>query len=302
MKSTPFALLAAGLLSLTLLGLPTDFDKEWDSVPPDASESATTPLEARRLSSLNGVLSKATHEKKPKIFRIMLDPGHGGKDLGTRGPNGYLEKNLCLWLARLVKNSTQVLFENKAVPIEIVMTRDGDSFIPLRERTRKANSLEADLFISLHANSEPSLTARGFEVYFTSPESTDRRANRLALLENSERSGEKLPSTPVLRMLADSQNAVVTGESSRFAEVMFESLSSYLESSVRAVRQAPFSVLSHTVMPSLLVEVGYLSHAKDAKRLQNPRYLKKVASAISQGILDYATRQNGKRQKNDRVH
>ncbi len=267
--------------------LDSDFDF-WEM-----PEVSANTAEGKRLSSLNTGLPSTTPGKK--TIRLLIDPGHGGFDYGAKSESGYLEKKVTLRLAHLVKGRVRTLFKNKDVNVDVRLTRDNDTFVSLKDRTRVANAWEADLFISLHANSEPSARARGFEVYFASPEGTDRRANRLALLENGERNGVALPTSPVLLMLADSQNSAVQNESSRFAEVMFAAMASYLESSVRAVRQAPFSVLSHSIMPSLLIEVGYLTNPKDSLRLKNPRYLKKVADAISQGILDYVTHQ-GKRQ------
>jgi len=291
-KSTALAvLLILAEVSFAAPRMPDALDADWDFW--EMPQVKPNTVQARRLSSLNtGITSAGTTGKRP--LRILIDPGHGGFDYGTKSEVGHLEKKVTLRLGRMVKAKVSELLAVKKLEAEIRLTREGDNFLSLRDRTRIANAWEADLFISLHANSEPSQRARGFEVYFTSPEATDRRANRLALVENSERAGDAMPASPVLLMLADSQNSAVQTESSRFAEVMFDAMASYLESSTRAVRQAPFSVLSHSIMPSLLIEVGYLSHAKDAKRLKNPRYLKKVADAISQGILDYVTRQ-GKR-------
>ncbi len=274
---------------------PDDLDPEWDFWE-NSSAEAVSPDEVRRMSSLNSELRGPTKAMaKAKVIKILIDPGHGGKDYGTRAATGFMEKKLSLRLSQMIKTATKKLLEKNGWVADIRLTRDEDSFLSLRDRTRLANTWEADLFLSVHANSEPSGNARGFEVYFTSPESTDKRANRLALVENSERAGIPLPSNPIIRMLADSQNSAVQSESSRFAEVMFDVMASYLESSVRAVRQAPFAVLNHTVMPSLLIEVGYLSHPRDAKRLKNPLYLKKVAGAISQGIWEYTNRQPRKR-------
>ncbi len=287
------ALTACLFFSFSAFAAPTapkDLDPDWDFWEMPASNGTTTP--DKRLSSLDTSLPTPSPAKKP--VRILLDPGHGGFDYGAKADSGHLEKKVTLRLAYLVRARVNALATSKNVNVEVRLTRDDDTFISLRDRTRVANAWEADMFLSLHANSEPTARARGFEVYFASPEGTDRRANRLALLENGERTGIALPTSPVLLMLADSQNSAVQNESSRFAEKMFVSMAAYLESSARAVRQAPFSVLSHTIMPSLLIEVGYLTHEKDASRLKNPRYLKKVADAISQGILDYVTHQ-GKR-------
>lgn len=292
-------LLSSALLAAPVQPSETEPDFDFWETPP-----ASSGAEARLMNSINPSLPPTPagpikvapkFAKDGRVLKVLIDPGHGGKDYGTRAASGLMEKRLSLRLATLVKGATKELLDKKGVASEVRLSRDDDSFLSLRDRTRLANSWEADLFISIHANSEPSGKARGFEVYFISPEGTDRRANQLALLENSEKAGTPFPSNPVIRMLADSQNSAVQNESSRFAEVMFDVMASYLESSVRAVRQAPFSVLSHTVMPSLLIEVGYLSHPKDTSRLKNPRYLKKVAGAISQGILEYTNRQASKR-------
>lgn len=221
-------------------------------------------------------------------IRVVIDPGHGGKDTGAKGFHGILEKEVCLKVSKFVRREIERFSKISGVPIDIKLSRDTDDFIPLRERARIANLWGADLFVSIHANSSPAIRAKGFEVYFLSPEATDEEASKLARLEN------QAPPTPisaqVMSILSDATTQHHVAESSQFAEFMYSSVSQRISSNARGVRQAPFTVLHGTNMPAVLVEIGYVTNFEDAKNLSREGYLKRIASAISSGIIDFATR------------
>ena len=168
------------------------------------------------------------------------------------------------------------------------LTRREDVFIPLKERVRLANDWGADVFVSIHLNSSPVPKARGFEVYFLSPEASDPETERLALKESEGHL--PLHKTDVLNIISDVRTTFHTQESSAFAEEMFSAISKSVSSNGRGVRQGPFTVLHGTQMPAILVEVGYVTHVQEALLLTKDSYLKRLASAISSGIIDYGLR------------
>ncbi|MFM8315293.1 MAG: N-acetylmuramoyl-L-alanine amidase, partial [Deltaproteobacteria bacterium] len=226
--------------------------------------------------------------KPESRIKVWLDPGHGGKDFGAQGLNGASEKDICLRVSKLIRREIEKYSKLQGAPIEVRLSRDEDEFISLKERAREANLWGADLFVSIHANSSPVPKARGFEVYFLSPEATDAEASKLARLEN------QAPPTPisaqVISILSDATTQYHVAESSRLAESMFSSISQKIGSNSRAVRQAPFTVLHGTNMPAVLVEIGYVTHREESLNLTKDSYLKRVASAISDGIVEFATR------------
>lgn len=226
--------------------------------------------------------------RMPVTFKILIDPGHGGKDLGAQGLWGISEKELCLkmghFVARSIERQTRQLFLER--PIEVELTRERDTYLTLKERVQAANSWGADLFVSLHANSSPVRKARGFEVYFLNSEATDEEATKLARVENAEH--DKPLKADVFSILSDVQANQHINESSFFAETLFSNMASRALSRARAVRQGPFTVLHGTTMPAILIEMGYVTNESDALNLTKDNYLKSLASAISAGIIEFA--------------
>lgn len=222
-------------------------------------------------------------------FRVLVDVGHGGHDFGAPGHFGILEKDLCLKIGGLVKARLERLAKLADFPIDVRLSREADGFIPLRERVKTANEWNADLFISIHANSSPVARARGFEVYFLSNEASDADASRIARQENGDGIIKSL-SKGVMSILSDVKNNTHILESSRFAEVVYSSLAVRLRPNGKGVRQAPFTVLQGTQMPALLIEVGYLTNAEEAATLAKTTYQQRIATGISEGVLEFAQR------------
>ncbi|MFN3921388.1 MAG: N-acetylmuramoyl-L-alanine amidase, partial [Caldimicrobium sp.] len=218
------------------------------------------------------------------VRRIMLDPGHGGEDPGALGPNGLKEKDVVLKLAKLIeKKLTERLPE-----VEILYTRTSDVFIPLAKRPALANSMKADLFISLHLNASPDPNAKGIETYYLNF-TTDPESMRVAALEN--RANEK--------SLADLQDLVKAilantklNESKMLAEKVQRELVRHLSYHYpgvedRGVKYAPFLVLVGTRMPAILVEADFITNPVSAERLTKEEYLEKIAEGIAKGIENY---------------
>ncbi len=216
--------------------------------------------------------------------KVFIDMGHGGKDHGAQGMLGLQESDLALRVGKLVRSELQATAKWRHIPLDVKVSRESDVFLALKERAEMANHWGADVFVSVHANSAERPLAHGFEVYFLSPEATDDEASTLATLENAK---EEPLTSGVLSILSDVQTTYRIEESDKFAQKVFTSMAKGLKPNVRGVRQAPFTVLSGTVMPALLVEIGYLNHPEDARHLVRISYLKKLANAVSSGIIDF---------------
>lgn len=224
-----------------------------------------------------------------KIGKIVVDAGHGGHDTGTIGPNGLQEKDLVLDVALKLGK----LLEDK-LGAEVVYTRDDDTFIPLETRTAIANKEQADLFISIHANSSSDASARGVETYYLNFTS---RADALevAARENavSEKSIHELQD--LVKKIALKEKI---GESREFAIDVQRSLYAGLSAKNpalrnRGVKKAPFVVLIGANMPSILAEISFVSNPDDAKKLKTNDYRQRIADALYKGVSRYVNSLSG---------
>ena len=217
------------------------------------------------------------------LRRIVIDPGHGGKDPGAIGPSGIFEKDVVLELAKALKIRLE-----KDLGVEVLLTRDRDIFIPLEERTAFANKVGADLFLSLHVNASPNRQAYGIETYYLNFSKNDKAA-ALAAREN----GTSLKEVGDLELiLFDLMANAKINESSRLAAEIQSSLVTGLSknySDIRdlGVRQGPFYVLLGATMPSVLVETAFISNKREETRLLSGKYRDHTVSAISQGVRNY---------------
>jgi N-acetylmuramoyl-L-alanine amidase len=224
-----------------------------------------------------------------KIGKIVVDAGHGGHDTGTIGPNGLEEKDLVLDVALKLGK----LLENK-LGAEVVYTRDDDTFIPLETRTAIANKEQADLFISIHANSSDDPSARGVETYYLNFTSrTD--ALEVAARENavSEKSIHELQD--LVKKIALKEKI---GESREFASDVQRSLYAGLSAKSpnlrnRGVKKAPFVVLIGANMPSILAEISFVSNPDDAKKLKTSEYRQRIADSLYKGVFKYVNSLSG---------
>ena len=224
-----------------------------------------------------------------KIGRIVVDAGHGGHDTGTIGPKGLQEKDLVLDVAlRLGK-----LLENR-IGADVVYTRDDDTFVPLETRTAVANKEEADLFISIHANSSQDPAARGVETYYlnftSSAEALEVAARENSVSEKSIHELQDLVKKIALKEKID--------ESREFASDVQKSLAVGLSSKNvsmrnRGVKKAPFIVLIGANMPSILAEISFVSNPGDEKRLMTPEWRQKIAESLFRGVSKYVSGLSG---------
>jgi N-acetylmuramoyl-L-alanine amidase len=217
---------------------------------------------------------------------IVVDPGHGGHDVGAVGPSGLQEKELALDIARRVAALLQ-----EELGVRVVLTRARDQFIGLRERTTLANRERADLFLSIHVNASPAASATGTETYFLSNEATDGAARRAAEYENrliTADVGPKGGAPEVVRsILWDLAQSDFQQESSRVAEALQNHLDRALRRPSRGVKQAPFYVLGGAAMPAVLVEIGFISNAQEEQRLRDDGYRDRIARALIAGVAAY---------------
>jgi N-acetylmuramoyl-L-alanine amidase len=218
-------------------------------------------------------------------FVAVVDPGHGGDQDGALAPDGRREKEVALQIARRVASRLQ------RQGARVLLTRTGDVAVPLAERAALANSVQADIFVSVHLNSMPTRLSRklssGVETYFLSADATDASASAVAARENADRlAGEPQldASDPVAGILDDLQNTEALSASSRLAYAIHERLIARTRAENRGVKQAPFYVLAGARMPAVLLEVGFISHSAEARKLESPAYQEVLAQAIAEGV------------------
>jgi N-acetylmuramoyl-L-alanine amidase len=213
-------------------------------------------------------------------LRIVIDPGHGGHDLGTVANSGLLEKALVLDISRRLGKLLQ------KAGAELVYTRTEDYFVPLETRTSIANQMHADLFISIHGNASEEQSARGVETYYLEAASSPD-ALKVALRENA--AGSIPAGTPGVRPAAAREKVT---ESRQLAFQIQRALHASLalrdpRLKDRGVKQAPLVVLTGASMPAILAEVSFLSSPTDAQKLQSLKYRDSVAEALYRGIVTY---------------
>jgi N-acetylmuramoyl-L-alanine amidase len=214
---------------------------------------------------------------------IVLDPGHGGIDSGTVGVNGLMEKDLALAegliLARVLRGRGYTVF----------MTRENDTFVPLRQRVAIARTHKADLFIALHADAHPDPSTTGLSIYTLSDGRSDREGAALAKRENQSDviAGVDLSggNNPVAPILIDLVQRDTVNKSTRFATQAIARLSQVTDILARRPhRSASLAVLTAPDVPSVLMELGYLSNASDARQMNTLKWRNEVAEAIADAI------------------
>jgi N-acetylmuramoyl-L-alanine amidase len=224
-----------------------------------------------------------------KIGKIVIDAGHGGHDTGTIGPNGLLEKDVVLDVAKRLGR----LLEAR-LGAEGIYTRQDDTFIPLETRTAIANRERADLFISIHANSSRDSDARGVETYYlnftSSPEALEVAARENAVSEKSIHELQDLVKKIALKEKIE--------ESREFAGDVQESLYGGLALNTagirnRGIKKAPFIVLIGANMPSILAEISFVSNPTDERKLETSEHRQRIAESLYRGVSKYVSGLSG---------
>jgi N-acetylmuramoyl-L-alanine amidase len=223
------------------------------------------------------------------VSRIVIDPGHGGKDFGAPGyMKGVHEKDIVLQMAKKLAKMVQ-----NELGCQVYLTRSDDRYLTLEERTAIANTKEADLFISLHTNAHKNKEAYGIETYFLNL-ATDDEAIRVAAMENAT---SRKNISDLQTILTDLMQNTKINESARLASFVQGSLNDNLTKNYdliknKGVKQAPFYVLLGAQMPAILVEAGFISNPRECKRLMTAEYQDHICRAIINGIRHYIKETN----------
>jgi N-acetylmuramoyl-L-alanine amidase len=252
--------------------------------PAPATVALAKPPKPAGVNSVTGKRS-LTRALGLKLTRIVLDPGHGGHDLGTTGRGGLHEKDLVLDVAKRLG----ALLEER-LGAEVVYTRTEDVFVPLEERTALANRSRADLFLSIHANSSPLRAVAGPETFYLNL--TNSRADLEVAARENAANGQNIFELQTLLQKIATQDKVQ--ESSEFAARMQRALHSEAARSItglrnRGVKKAPFVVLIGAKMPSILAEIGFLSNTREENLLKKDDYRQRMAEALYAGVEQYAS-------------
>jgi N-acetylmuramoyl-L-alanine amidase len=249
-------------------------------VPSASAALAETGAAATRKSDGKNSLIRALGLK---INRVVIDPGHGGHDQGTMGKRGLIEKELVLDVGKRLG----ALIEQQ-LGCEVVYTRGDDTFVPLEGRTALANEKKADLFISLHANSSSYARIAGVETFFLNF-TTARDALDVAARENASSQKSISELQDLLQRIARQEKIEESKElAGRIQTAMFTFSSRYNPGMRnRGVKRAPFVVLVGAQMPSVLVEIGFLSNSREETLLKRPDHRQRVAEALLKGVSRY---------------
>ena len=227
--------------------------------------------------------NNAAKSSVPGIRKIVLDPGHGGKDPGAIGAGGITEKDLVLAIAKKVAVKLK-----KEMGIDVVLTRKDDRYIPLEDRTAVANAQDADLFISLHMNASPNLEARGIETYYLD-NTNDEASIRLAARENST---SRKNISDLQFILSDMMQNMKQEDSVSLAHRLQSALVSGMSRKLTDVRdlgvkKALFYVLVGARMPSVLVEMFFITNKIEGQAMSQESYQDAMVDALVEGVAKY---------------
>ncbi|GBD92945.1 N-acetylmuramoyl-L-alanine amidase AmiC precursor [bacterium BMS3Abin05] len=238
----------------------------------------------------NILLDLENEKQKWKIDKIIIDPGHGGKDPGAIGPTGLKEKDVVLDIGRRLRDLLR-----KKLHVKVLMTRSTDRFVELRERSAFANRNGGKLFISIHANSNPRRSVRGFTTYCLGPARSDedraiaQEENSVIKYEDSWAGYGDLTNENFI-LLSIAQNSF-NKESQNLAAMIQKVVHQRLHTYDFGVRQAGYLVLVGTTMPKILVEAGFISNRKEERLLRSARYRQKIAEVIFAGIKKFRSKE-----------
>lgn len=207
-----------------------------------------------QMSQKSQSVVKTTPPLLTQNFSIVIDPGHGGRDIGTQSLSKprYQEKSLNLVTARFI---TEFLQQSG---YQVIMTRQEDKFISLEKRAKIANELKPTLFVSIHYNSAPSAEAQGIEVFFYQSKEKEKKERTL--------------------------------KSKRLAQIVLKNVIAETHAKSRGVKQGNFLVIRQTTMPAILVEGGFVTNEAELQHLKDPSYLKRLAWGIARGVEEYLSK------------
>ncbi|MGZ8250110.1 N-acetylmuramoyl-L-alanine amidase [Methylomagnum sp.] len=260
---------------------------EWSPVPPAAPPQSQAQAQAKPVASQDGRKpSSAAKPKPPAAFVVAIDAGHGGKDTGAIGPNGVLEKDVVLAIARKLAG-----FIRAEPGMKAVMVRASDQFVDLRQRAEIARKAHADLFVSLHADAYENNDVRGSSVFTLSDHGASSEAARwLADSENVALvDGVKLKDKgkTLASVLVDLSKNATQEASDKAAGKVLRELRKDFEIHHEAVQKAGFVVLKSLDVPSMLVETAFISNPDEERNLNDAKHQERIARAVFKGIRAY---------------
>ncbi len=259
---------------------------------PAAGKRVKKSSYSKKVSLVKSLPVSGSKKNRKGRFTVVIDPGHGGKDAGAVGYKKRKEKDVTLSVAKRLK---KVLEKRR---FRVYLTRSSDRFIPLKKRTHFANRKQADFFLSIHANAAPKRGKRfknkGLETFFLSP-ARSGRAKRVAALENRADIGDLDKYTKDTYLNVINREKII--ESNKLAIDLQKQILSSLKRKYKGVvdngvREGPFWVLVGAQMPAVLIEIGYITHPVEGKRLFNPNYQKLLAEGIANGLESYIRHNN----------
>ena len=256
-------------------------------LPRKPKERPLTQLEREAMAEEDAMLSRLEGKDSAEyqIRRVVLDPGHGGFDSGAVGPTGLKEADINLQIGKMLADSL-----NSQGNIKAFLTRRGDYFVPLSERTVVANQYRADLFVSIHINANENRTAKGSETYFCAEKASSEEAQRVAEFENSvikyeEESAYQEGMIDLEDLLFKAERKLYWHQSERFAQASQEGLKKNTEVRSRGIHSANFYVLRKNRMPSILLEVAFISNPEEEAMLKRPEFLQATVAHLTNQLL-----------------
>jgi N-acetylmuramoyl-L-alanine amidase len=272
---------------------PSSADRPPESRPPIAEAPPETPPRPRSRASTPQLSKAEPKEEGPQLTRmitIALDPGHGGEDPGAIGASGSREKDVVLAIARRLKGMIE-----QQPNMRVMLTRDADYFVPLNVRVQKARKVQADLFVSIHADAFVEPTARGSSVFALSEKGASSTAARW--LANKENSADLIGGVnlkghdrQLASVLLDLSTTAQINDSIKLAKAVLSEIGGINRLHKGAVEQAGFAVLKAPDIPSILVETAFISNPEEEARLTDNHYQDQMAEALMNGIKKYFSR------------
>jgi len=287
--STPGSAMAnaAGAGGTIALGTPAP---PFSASPPPTTRPAGTPADAQRDPAAAALPPQTAQAKIDRLVVVAIDPGHGGEDPGASGPTGLHEKDVVLAIAMLLRDRL-----NANPNMRAMLTRDADFFVPLHERVKKARRVQADLFVSIHADAFMNPEARGASVFALSQGGASSSAARwMANRENASDlvggANIQAKDETVLRTLLDMSTTAQIKDSLKLGGEVLGQIGKVGKLHKGSVEQASFAVLKAPDIPSILVESAFISNPEEERKLRDPGYRVQLVEALAAGIQRYFAR------------
>lgn len=261
-----------------------DADDPIGAIAKRESQKAETIKPNQSDSKPDSKVAKPSHRR---LLTIAIDPGHGGEDPGAIGKRGSREKDIVLAISRRLKQKIEAEPDMRSY-----LTRDGDYFVPLHVRVNKARRVQADLFVSIHADAFVKPHARGASVFALSQQGATSTAARW--LANKENSADligglniKTQDKQVAQLLLDMSTTAQIKDSLKLGDAVLKQIGGFAKLHKRQVEQASFAVLKAPDVPSILIETAFISNPEEEARLNDHEYQEQIAQAILRGVRSY---------------